>query len=259
MTFCIGVQVAEGLIALSDTRIVRGEQISQKAKLSMLGGDVGGAFVMTSGLRSVRDKVVRRLEDEIKAERVQTDRMHQIATAFGDLMRTVKAEDGEALAEGGLTFNAHAILGGQLAADDEPMLLHVYPEGNWVEATPDAPYFIVGRSYYGKPILDRLLAFETPLPDALSLAYLAFDATRASANDVDFPIDVAVLRRGENRFTQRRYGARELESVAMSWNDHLRDALAELPVTWTTPLLDPSPPGVDATDRTKATEATEHT
>lgn len=239
MTFCIGIRVDDGLIALSDTRIVRGEQISKKAKLSMLGGEVGGAFVMTSGLRSVRDKVVRRLEDEIASGNVQTDRMHQVATAFGDQLRAVKAEDGEALADGGLTFNAHAILGGQLTADEDPMLLHVYPEGNWVEATPDAPYFIVGRSYYGKPILDRLLAHDTPLADALALAYLAFDATRASATDVDFPVDVAVLRRGHTRFTQRRYTADELDSVATSWHDHLRAALAELPADWTQPLLDP--------------------
>ncbi|MEO6653175.1 MAG: proteasome-type protease [Ilumatobacteraceae bacterium] len=253
MTFCIGVRVADGLIALSDTRIVRGEQISQKAKLSMLGGDVGGAFVMTSGLRSVRDKVVRRLEDEISAGHVQTDRMHQMATAFGDQLRVVRAEDGEALADGGLTFNAHAILGGQLVADGDPMLLHVYPEGNWVEATPDAPYFIVGRSYYGKPILDRLLDYATPLPDALALAYLAFDATRASANDVDFPIDVAVLRRGEHRFTQHRFAATELESVATSWNDHLGAALAELPKGWTEPLL-ARPSSPESPDSPPATE-----
>ncbi len=237
MTFCIGIRVDEGLVALSDTRIVRGEQISSKAKLSTIGTGAADVVVMTSGLRSVRDKVVRRLEDQLADGNIDTDRLHHVATAFGERMRDVRAEDGDALEAGGLSFNAHAVLGGQLARDQEPMLLHVYPEGNWVEATPDAPYFIVGRSYYGKPVLDRLLNYETPLTEALALAYLAFDATRTSATDVDFPIDVAVLRRDASLFSQRRYGAEELESVATSWQDHLRAALAELPSAWTTPLL----------------------
>ena len=33
----------------------------------------------------------------------------------------------------GLRFNLHAIIGGQLADDDEPALFLVYPEGNWVD------------------------------------------------------------------------------------------------------------------------------
>lgn len=255
MTFCIGVKVDEGLVALSDTRIVRGEEISLKAKLSRLDTDDADIIVMTSGLRSVRDKVVRRLEDGLADGQVAVDRMHHVATAFGDQLRAARAEDGDALAAGGLSFNAHAILGGQLARDDEPMLLHVYPEGNWVEATPDAPYFIVGRSYYGKPILDRLLTHETPLRDALSLAYLAFDATRASATDVDFPVDVAVLHRGAMRFTQRRYAADELDQVASSWHAHLRAALAALPDRWIAPLLDDRPaPATTGTTPTTSQE-----
>lgn len=237
MTFCIGVRVHDGLVALSDTRVVRGEQISQKSKLSTLPTAGTGAIVMTSGLRSVRDKVVRRLEDELLSAQVPHARLHRVATAFGDQLRTVRAEDGASLSASGLSFNTHALLGGQLPGDPEPTLLEVFPEGNWVEATPDAPYFIVGRSYYGKPILDRLLTYDTPLAQATALAYLAFDATRTSASDVDFPIDVAVLRRGAAGFSQRRYAAGDLEHVHASWQRHLRAALDEMPAEWIAPLL----------------------
>ena len=87
---------------------------------------------MTSGLRSVRDKVVLRLEDALASSGTPMARLHQVATAFGDELRNVRAEDGPSLAQAGLRFNLHAIIGGQLAGDDEPALFLVYPEGNWV-------------------------------------------------------------------------------------------------------------------------------
>jgi putative proteasome-type protease len=64
----------------------------------------------------------------------------------------------------------HAILGGRFNDDSQPVLIHVYPEGNWVEATDDSPYFVIGRSSYGKPILDRLLTPESTLQQTVGLA-----------------------------------------------------------------------------------------
>jgi putative proteasome-type protease len=162
VTFCVGVRVQGGLVGLADTQIVKGGEVTSKAKLSL--HDHGGRryFVVTSGLRSVRDKVVLRLEDELAAERDAHVRLHQIATALGDELRHVRAEDGPSLDAGGLRFNLHAIIGGQLAGDQEAGLFLVYPEGNWVTATDDAPSFIIGRTAYGKPILDRLLTPVTP-------------------------------------------------------------------------------------------------
>ena len=127
-----------------------------------------------------------------------------------------------------------------LVDDDEPALFLVYPEGNWVTATPDAPSFIIGRTSYGKPVLDRLLTADTALPQAIALAYLAFDATRASVVDVDFPIDVVVWSSGELR--EARFDAGDLAAVHDLWHDRLRTALAELPLGWTARLV-PSPEG----------------
>jgi putative proteasome-type protease len=105
----------------------------------------------------------------------------------------------------------------------------VYPEGNWVTATADAPSFIIGRTSYGKPVLDRLLATDTPLPQAVALAYLAFDATRASV------VDVVVWADGELR--EERFDAAELAAVHEFWHHRLQVALAELPVGWTRTLV----------------------
>ena len=246
MTFCIGIRVDGGVVALSDTRIVRGSQISTKAKLSTLTNGGHSAVVMTSGLRSVRDKVMARLQDRL--DHTPLRRMHELATAYGDELRVVRDEDGEALQEGGFTFNPHAIIGGRLAGDDEPQLFHIYPEGNWVEATVDEPAYIIGRTSYGKPILDRLLAPDTTLTHAVTLAFLAFDATRTSASDVDFPIDVAVLSRDGATFRSRRFEESDLADQHDTWNRLLREAFAAMPTGWARALANPEPTSSDEED-----------
>ncbi|MET0147487.1 MAG: proteasome-type protease [Ilumatobacteraceae bacterium] len=234
MTFCVGLHVREGLVALADTQIVRGGEVSSKAKLSLHEHDGRRLFIMTSGLRSVRDKVVLRLDDVLAGQDEPCRRLHQVVTAFGDELKAVRLEDGPSLEEGGLRFNLHAIIGGQLADDDEPALFMVYPQGNWVTATDDSPSFIIGRTSYGKPILDRLLEADTPLPQAVALAYLAFDATRASVVDVEFPIDVVVLSGG--RLQQSRFEPEDLAEAHDFWHRRLRDALDDLPTAWAAPL-----------------------
>ena len=139
MTFCVGVRVREGLVGLADTQIVKGGEVSSKAKLSLHEHGGHPFFVMTSGLRSVRDKVVLRLEDALGTLGEPLSRLHEVATAFGDELRNVRDEDGPSLEASGLRFNLHGIIGGQLTDDDEPALFMIYPEGNWVIATDDPP------------------------------------------------------------------------------------------------------------------------
>lgn len=242
MTFCVAIKVREGVVALSDTRIVRGSEIAIKGKLAVVEAGEHDAVVMTSGLRSVRDKVVRRLEDDF-AERAPR-RMHEMATAFGHELRSVEIEDGPALASAGLGFNLHAILAGRLDHDDEPALFHLYPEGNWVEATVDAPYVVIGRTHYGKPILDRLLRHDMELVEAVVLAYLAFDATQTSVADVDFPIDIAVMDASSMSFRVERLSEGRLAPVHDLWKRTLGDAVSTLAsqADWAASLVPTSRP-----------------
>src|SRR4029077_14934664 len=116
----------------------------------------------------------------------------------------------------------------------------VYPEGNWITASDDSPSFIIGRTSYGKPILDRLLNADTPLPLAVGLAYLAFDATRASVVDVEFPIDVVVM--SDIGLREQRFQPEDLAGTHEFWHNQLRIALAELPTAWATALWSPDDP-----------------
>ena len=237
MTFCVGVRVNDGLVALADTQIVRGQEFSSKAKLSLLEHGDSPIFLMTSGLRSIRDKAVLRLEDELAARSNPHERLYRVVNDFGDQVKRVREEDGRSLQESGLRFDCHAIIGGRLSGDEEPALFLVYPEGNWVDATADSPYFIIGRTSYGKPILDRLLHYDTPLPQAVALAYLAFDATRASVVDVEFPIDLVLLVAADGVLRQHRFSTQDLIVAQRFWQQQLQDSLDEFPMAWATPIL----------------------
>ncbi|TWT90485.1 hypothetical protein Mal64_08760 [Pseudobythopirellula maris] len=238
MTFCVGIEVREGIVALADTRIVRGSEHVNKQKIGTLQHGDRSVFTMTSGLRSVRDKTHCYLEEVLRCgDRSEMRRLYEFANLFGEQLRRVKAEDGPSLSSTGHSFNLHAILGGRLADDERPRLHYVYPEGNWVTTAEDSPYFMIGRTYYGRPILDRLLDYETPLRSAVALAVMAFDATRSSVTDVGFPIDVAVLAANQHHPTIVRYSESDLAETTQWWAQRLKQSLAELPVGWADPLL----------------------
>lgn len=237
MTFCVGVKVREGLIALADTEIVKGGERLSKGKLSILSHGKGFAWIMTSGLRSVRDKTLTYTENAISSGSNTYKRIFEIANLFGQQLRIVHDEDGKSLARGNLQFNLHAIIGGRLDDDDEAKMYYVYPEGNWIEVNADSPYFLIGRTYYAKPIMDRLLTFDTSLSQAAAIAYLGFDATRASVTDVDFPIDMVLSNADTGVVKQHRYSFSEMEHVATWWQTELQRALRELPVDWLDPIL----------------------
>lgn len=237
MTFCVAINVRDGLIALADTQIVSGDQRSSKGKLSMHAHRGRTFCLMTSGLRSVRDKAVVYLEEHLREEGVEYNHIHEIATAFGKCLRRVRSEDGAALAESGFRFNCHCLIGGKLCNDASPGLIQVYPEGNWIMSHLDAPFFIIGRSSHGRPILDRMLTYETPVDQAITLAYLAFNATSASVTDVDYPIDLAVLDRDKSEFAKKRCTERDLLDVNAAWVENLRLALSNVPVAWQAGLV----------------------
>jgi putative proteasome-type protease len=237
MTFCVGIKVNEGIVALADTRIVRGSEQVNKQKLAEFQLAGQALFTMTSGLRSVRDKTLTYVDETLRGGVISPNRLYEFANLFGDQLRRVKAEDEPSLSASHLSFNLHAIIGGRLSNDQSPQLFYIYPEGNWVEVAFDSPYFIIGRTYYGKPILDRLLRSDTPLQSAVALALLAFDSTRASVTDVDYPVDVAVLGNTDASPRFQRYTEADLAEVTNHWNQSLHSALANLPMQWASRLF----------------------
>jgi hypothetical protein len=71
-------------------------------------------------------------------------------------------------------------------------LFQVYSPGNFIEATPETPYFQVGESKYGKPVLDRVITPDTPLDEAAKCALVSMDSTLKSNLSVGLPLDMVV-------------------------------------------------------------------
>jgi putative proteasome-type protease len=229
MTFCLAMAVEDGLVGLADTRVTSGSEATTSRKVSTRQHGRHALFLMTSGLRSVRDKALTYF-DEVVAENGQPcDRLFKAVNAFATQIRRVAHEDKEALVESGLQFNIYTLIGGQLANDREHRLYLVYPQGNWVEIGQGTPYHIIGASGYGKPIPDRTLKHQDSMRFALKVGCLAFDSTRISAADVDFPIDVVLYARDSYRVVEHRYEKDDLLEMSTWWQERLRRSVHELP------------------------------
>jgi putative proteasome-type protease len=232
MTFCLGINVQEGLVGIADTRIISGKECITARKLSIYRPEGGSFFVMTSGLRSVRDKTLTYFEEALAERDEPFGRLFKAVNLFSEQLRLVAHEDRKALEDSGLTFDNHALIGGQMDRDQEHKLYLVYPEGNWVDTGRGTPYHVIGSTGYGKPILDRALTYDDPMRHALKVGCLAFDSTRISAADVDFPIDVALYKRGSFEMIEHRFWRDDLLQLSTWWQDRIRRSIQELPSDW---------------------------
>ncbi len=232
MTFCLGITVEEGLLAIADTRITSGNEMITAQKVRTYEHDNGVFFLMMSGLRSVRDKTLTYFEEHLEDLEQFPDRIYEIVNVFAEQLRKVAKEDKAYLEESGLHFNAHTLLGGWLNKDRKHKLYLIYPEGNWVEISKGTPYHIIGEGGYGKPVLDRTLKYTDPLKFALKVGCLAFDSTRISASDVDFPIDVVLFDKNHNQLVQHRYEQEDLRNISTWWQERLRESVHKLPSEW---------------------------
>lgn len=232
MTFCLAMKVEDGLVGIADTRITTGAEAITARKVSVKQHGQHSMFIMTSGLRSARDKVMTYFDEVLANDETSFDRLYKAVNALAEQVRRVADEDRESLEGSNLIFNLHILVGGQFEADEEHMLYLLYPQGNWVEVSKGTPYFIIGETGYGKPLLDRALRYETSLEDAVKIGFLAFDATRTSATDVYFPMDVVVYRGGTYNMEEHRFERDELAESAEWWNSELRSLIDRVPSEW---------------------------
>jgi len=240
MTYCVGMVLEKGLVLMSDTRTNSGvDNISVFRK--MFSWQVPGErmiAVMTAGNLATTQAVVSQLEERTKQpdERSTTlldgSTMFNVATEIGTLLRSVIEERQRANGlTGGSRFTASMIVAGQIAGM-QPRLFLVYPEGNFIEASWDTPFFQIGETKYGRPIIirgyDKRMSFE----DAVKLLMVSFDSTLKANLSVGLPLDLLVIEK--DRFEPahaRRISAEDayFDTVSSSWGDALRNAFAALP------------------------------
>ncbi|WP_295772110.1 peptidase [uncultured Mucilaginibacter sp.] len=238
MTYCLGIKVKEGLVAIADTRITSGTDVTIKKKLTTLQKQDCSLFIMTSGLRSVRDKAIVYFDELLEGNVDEYNKLYKVVNAFGEQVKRVGEEDRETLEKSGFKFNLNTIIGGQMKDDEEHKLFLLYPEGNWVELGNGAPYVIIGNAAQGKAILNRILNENTSMKLALKAGFLSFDSTRISAADVDFPIDVALYKNGSFDMIEQHYEQKDLAAVSARWDKELKTALKNIPNQWMDTVLE---------------------
>jgi len=232
MTFCLGMRLNDGLVGIADTRITSGNESITARKTSIFQGEGHAMFLMTSGLRSVRDKALTYFEEILEEQDKPFSRLYQAVNTFAAQIRRVIEEDRGSLENAGFRFDIHSLVGGQMPNDKEPKLYLLYPQGNWVEIGKGTPYQIVGATGYGKPVLDRTLKYQDSLKFALKVGILAFDSTRISATDVDFPVDVVLYAKDTFHMVEHRYEKEDLEVISNWWMERLRGSILDLPSEW---------------------------
>jgi len=205
MTYCVAIKLNAGLVFLSDSRTNAGlDQISSFRKM-MIYEKTGDRFMvlLSAGNLSISQSVreilqVEQVSDRDDGEPVtiwNATSMFDVARVLGSAVRRVHERDGAALKRAGVDFNVSLVLGGQIQGEGM-RLFQVYSAGNFIEATSETPYFQVGESKYGKPVLDRVLTPETPLDEAAKCALVSMDSTLKSNLSVGLPLDLVVYEEG---------------------------------------------------------------
>jgi len=232
MTFCLGIRLKTGLIGLSDTRITSGNETTRAKKVFTLNRKKHSLFIMTSGLRSIRDKAITYFNEVLEEQDQYFNKLYKGVNAFAEQVRRVNQEDSKSLVDSGLNFNLHAIVGGQLEDDERHKLFMLYPQGNWIEIGQATPYIIIGNTGFGRPILDRSVRYESDIKYSLKSAFLSFDATRISSNDVDYPIDIILYLHNSYNIIEHRFEYNDLEKISDLWRKKIEKGLNELPDDW---------------------------
>ena len=238
MTYCVGLLLNQGMVLLSDTRTNAGlDNISTYRKMFTFQDDGERVIViLTAGSLSVTQTTIAQLREAIDDPEATPDTSIMLAPTLLKVAEIV----GDKLAEvrGGIDHklsaaqgaSASMIVAGQRKGGAMRLFL-IYPEGNFIEATEDAPFLQIGEHKYGKPILDRVIKPATSLEDGQKAVLLSMDSTVRSNLSVGMPLDLAVIEKDACKVTLKRRieaGDPAFRAMSEAWSTALRDGFARI-------------------------------
>jgi putative proteasome-type protease len=236
MTYCVGILLDAGVVFASDSRTNAGvDQVStfKKMRIYEQPGD-RVVVILSSGNLSLTQNAISLFEQSSHTDgRTLWNQgsMFDIATLLGESLREVRRRDALYLQQANIEANASFIVGGQVGSERMRLLL-VYGEGNFIEASSETPFFQLGETKYGKPIIDRVITPRTSLIEAAKCALVSFDSTMRSNVSVGLPIDLAWYEKDALRVgLQRRITESDayFNMIHTQWGDGLRRVFAQLP------------------------------
>jgi putative proteasome-type protease len=238
MTYCVALKLDSGMVFASDSRTNAGvDNISRFEKMRVFCTPGERVIVtLSAGNLSITQNALNQVERHAR-ENPGTPNIHSVRSLFdatkliGDSLRETRDREGDYLRRKNIDDSASFIVGGQIAGE-QPRLFLVYSEGNFIEASEDAPFFQNGEIKYGKPVIDRVIKSDLPMPDAIKLVLVSFDSTMRSNISVGLPIDLLVYPINSlNADQQHRIGETDdyFRDLGRRWNDGLKQAFANIP------------------------------
>lgn len=239
MTYCAALKMNDRLIFMSDTRTNAGvDNISKYRK--MFTWSVPGERVitlMTAGNLATTQSVVSLLDERSKAPEERDPTLLQVPTLFqaarliGETLAEVVSSHAEEGQKAEASFGATLIMGGQIMGM-EPRLFMIYAEGNFVEASSETPFFQIGETKYGRPIILRAFDPAMSIEQALRLLCVSFDSTLKANLSVGMPLDVHIYE-GDTFVEGPQFRIEDnnpvFRSISEGWSEALKNALDGLP------------------------------
>jgi len=229
MTYCVGMRLNSGLVFLSDSRTNAGvDHIGSFRKMTLFENPGDRIMVLlTAGNLSISQSVRQTIAEYLTPDGTSiwtASSMYEAAQIVGDSIRSVHKRDAESLEQFGIDFNVSLIFGGQIRGE-RCRLFRMYSAGNFIESHDENPYFQIGESKYGKPIIDRVVTPNTPLDEAAKCALISMDSTLRSNISVGFPLDLLLY--DEDALTISRFVTIDeknqyFQMLRNSWGKELR-------------------------------------
>lgn len=231
MTYCLAMKLTDGLVFLSDSRTNAGvDHIATFRKMYRfsLPGQCA-VTLLAAGNLGTTQKVMHQLRHPSDSDHwLESDSIHAMASHIGRVLQHVIAEHSHVEHT---DFRANFIFGGQIK-DQAHQLFHIYPEGNYISATQETPYFLIGESKYGKPIIDRIIHQDTDLDTAVRCALISMDSTIRSNLSVGLPIDLQRYQKDSlhlNDHADITATHPEFLALRKGWSQAIQQAFDELP------------------------------
>ena len=236
MSYCLGINTADGLVLASDSRTSSGaDQVNtcQKMHQFIIPGE-RIFIILTTGSLSLSQSIITLLRQEFEAGLglATVTNMYEAARVLGSMVRRISDLDRAALEKDNFRFNVHLLLGGQIQGGPHELYM-IYPQGNPLRSTPDSPFLQIGESKYGRPILDRGISYHsTSIYQSAKYALLSLDATMRSNATVGPPVDLLLYHRDALRVSHyRRFYSHDLDLIEIhnAWEKALRNTVHQLP------------------------------
>jgi putative proteasome-type protease len=238
MTYCVAMNLREGLVFASDSRTNAGtDYVTSYSKMHMFAPSNDRLFTLLSaGNLATTQEVINRIKRDLdfsdNAESLLTaGYMFEVADYIGRVTNEVQRNHASALQQAGVSGEVTWILGGQISGQPHSLML-IYPQGNYIEASEETPFLQIGETKYGKPVLDRVLNYDTSLDEAAKLALVSLTSTANSNITVGPPFEVSIYRSGEFRLGQRckfESDGEYLPTLEQAWKNGLNQVFYNLP------------------------------